>query len=111
MFDGDKIIPGLLLFLGLLALPFLYAAVMGKNAHTPELEIVTSEKKCVEPSLFMRKEHMNLLKNYWRPSVVREGKIVYEATDGTEHVMSLTGTCLKCHPNKANFCDRCHCYV
>ena len=25
--------------------------------------------------------------------------------------MSLTGTCLRCHANKAEFCDRCHAYA
>jgi hypothetical protein len=25
--------------------------------------------------------------------------------------MSLTRTCLDCHSNKAEFCDRCHTYM
>jgi hypothetical protein len=25
--------------------------------------------------------------------------------------MSLTNTCLDCHPNKDTFCDRCHNYM
>ena len=28
--------------------------------------------------------------------------------DGRPVTMSLTGTCLACHPNKKEFCDRCH---
>jgi hypothetical protein len=25
--------------------------------------------------------------------------------------MSLQNTCMQCHPNKAEFCDRCHNYA
>ena len=111
MYDGDKIIPGLIIFFCLISFPVLYTALKGKFAYVPELEIVTSEKRCVEQAKFMRVEHMNLLKNYWRDSVVREGYRIYTASDGKEYTISLTGTCLDCHPNKTNFCDRCHDYL
>ena len=58
----------------------------------------------------MRNSHMDLL-NTWRNSVVRENSRDYEATDGKVYRMSLTGTCLGCHTNKKEFCDRCHDYV
>jgi hypothetical protein len=32
------------------------------------------------------------------------------ASDNKTYDISLTGTCLKCHPNKVEFCDRCHNY-
>jgi hypothetical protein len=40
--------------------------------------------------------------------------IWYTATRGPDHHqydMSLQNTCMKCHQNKAAFCDRCHNYV
>ena len=58
----------------------------------------------------MRSNHMKLL-NTWRDSVVREGNRSYRATDGKVYHASLTGTCLECHSNKGQFCDRCHDYA
>jgi len=46
----------------------------------------------------------------WRDDAVREGKRTYTAADGRVHTISLTGTCLGCHSNKKQFCDRCHDY-
>ncbi|HCX02472.1 MAG TPA: cytochrome C, partial [Syntrophaceae bacterium] len=31
--------------------------------------------------------------------------------NGRTFEKSLTGTCLQCHSNKEQFCDRCHNYV
>jgi hypothetical protein len=64
----------------------------------------------VEPIEYMRKNHVDLLNN-WKERVVRNGELRYVASDGKEYTMSLTLTCLNCHSNKANFCDRCHEYV
>jgi hypothetical protein len=47
----------------------------------------------------------------WRDSVVRERNRSYRATDGKVYNASLTGTCLECHSNKGQFCDRCHDYA
>jgi hypothetical protein len=58
----------------------------------------------------MRADHMTLL-NEWRDLVVRENQRTYTATDGTEYEMSLTKTCLDCHSNKEEFCDKCHTYA
>jgi hypothetical protein len=58
----------------------------------------------------MRKNHMSLLLT-WRQLAVREGDREYVASDGKHYDMRLTGTCLRCHSNKAEFCDRCHDYV
>jgi len=111
MYDTDKIIPGLIILLLLIASPLIYTVVKGKASYVPELEIVTEEKQCVESAEYMRKEHMNLLKKNWRERVVHQGVRTYVASDGREYKISLTSTCLGCHPNKANFCDRCHNYV
>ena len=53
---------------------------------------------------------MQLL-DVWRYQVVRVGKRLYTAEDGTEYRMSLQNTCLSCHSNKIDFCDRCHDYA
>ncbi|MBI4620446.1 MAG: sulfate reduction electron transfer complex DsrMKJOP subunit DsrJ [Desulfobacterales bacterium] len=104
------IIAGLIIFLCLITFPIWYNVVGGKAAYAPELKIVSEEKQCVESTKYMRAKHMQLL-NDWRNSVVREDKRTYTALDGKKYDMSLSNTCLKCHSNKADFCDKCHNYV
>lgn len=110
MYDANKIITGLIIFFCLITSPIWYSVASGKATYVPEPKIVTEERQCVEPMQYMRDKHMDLL-NDWKESVVREGIRTYVASDGREYNTSLTGTCLKCHPNKAEFCDRCHSYV
>ena len=110
MYNADKIIPGLIVFFCLISFPIWYSMASGKAAYIPEPEIVTEEKQCIEATQYMRDKHMDLL-NDWRESVVREGTMTYVASDGKEYNMSLTGTCMDCHPNKAEFCDECHNYL
>lgn len=113
MYDAKKIVPGLLIFLGLVTFPIWYSG--GKAAPRPDLKLDTpaiqqlKEKKCIEPTAYMRANHMELL-DYWRNSVVRQGDRIYEASDGKKYPMGLSGTCLECHSNKDQFCDRCHNY-
>lgn len=111
IYDADKVVPGVILFLLLLSLPLLYTLATGKADDFPDLKIVTSEKNCIESTEYMRKEHMNLIKSQWRETVVRKGIRTYRSRDGEEYVMSLSQTCLGCHPNKEQFCDQCHNYV
>jgi len=110
VYDADKIITGLVIFLCLATFPVWYVAVSGKAGYKPEPKIITEEKQCIESTQYMKEEHMHLLKD-WQESAVREGVRTYIASDGKEYEISLTGTCLKCHPNKAEFCDQCHDYV
>jgi len=110
MYDADKIIIGLIIFFCLMTFPIWYTAVSGKAGYTPEPKIVTEERECIEATQYMRDKHMDLL-NDWRESVVREGTRTYVASDGREYNISLTGTCMDCHSNKAEFCDQCHNYV
>ena len=110
MYDADKIIPGLIIFFCLISFPIWYTTVSGKVAYAPEPEIVTEEKQCIEATQYMRDKHMDLL-NEWRETVTREGIRTYIASDGREYNVSLTGTCMDCHSNKAEFCDQCHDYV
>lgn len=114
MHDAGKIIPVIIIFIVIAAFPFYYN--MGKVSATPELKLDTpaiqelTEKQCVESKEFMRANHMQLL-NQWRDAVVREGKDIYASSNGKKYKMSLQNTCMKCHSNKAEFCDRCHKYV
>jgi hypothetical protein len=101
-------------FLIVASVPFWYGR--GKAVSPPDLKLDTpaierlKEKLCVEPAPYMRANHMKLL-SAWRESVVREGNRSYKATDGKVYKISLTGTCLECHSNKDQFCDRCHDYA
>jgi hypothetical protein len=110
MYDGGKIITGLVIFLILITFPMWYDAIGGKPNKVPDLKIVTTAKECVRPTAFMRLNHMNLL-NQWRDEVVREDMHYVRGIDGKDYEMSLSNTCLGCHPNKSQFCDQCHNYM
>ena len=110
MYDAGKIIPGLVIFAVLLTSPIWYSAASGKINYVPEPQIVTQEKQCVEDTQWMRDNHMQLLIE-WRQLVVRDDVHTYTATDGKQYDISLTGTCMSCHPNKKEFCDQCHEYA
>jgi [DsrC]-trisulfide reductase subunit J len=109
MHDGGKILTGLAVFLALALLPFWHNAV-GGTAAAPQPKIVTQEKECVAPRETIRSTHMELL-NSWRDTVVRKGSRTYVDARGRTVDMSLTKTCLSCHPNKKEFCDACHNYL
>ena len=114
MYNGKYIITGLVLFVGLLTMPFWLN--MGKAAARPDPKVDTpvikqlKEKRCIESKEFMRTEHMQML-NDWRTWVVRDGTRGYISTDGTQFNMSLQNTCMGCHSNKSQFCDQCHDYL
>ncbi|HBZ55705.1 MAG TPA: menaquinol oxidoreductase, partial [Syntrophobacteraceae bacterium] len=42
---------------------------------------------------------------------VRNGMREYKAPNGKVYNMSLQNECLRCHSNKAQFCDQCHNYM
>jgi hypothetical protein len=116
MYDGNKIIPGLVVFVGLLTSPAWYDAVTGKLAATaPEPIVAEGKGDCVEAPDWMRANHMVFLHD-WREEVVRRGQRTYVAGDGREFDKSLTGTCLDCHStakqtDKTEFCVKCHDYA
>ncbi len=107
MYDGPKIIAGLVIFAVLMTFPIWYNVASGKASYTPELEKVQGQKNCVEDLEYMRAWHMDLLVT-WRDDVVRDGNRVHKAPDGKEYDKSLTKTCLDCHKDKSKFCDKCH---
>jgi hypothetical protein len=114
LYNRRTVIAGIVAFLIIATFPFWYGR--GKAVPPPVLQLDTpgiqqlTDKRCVEATPFMRSNHMKLLVA-WRDDVVREGNRLYAAKDGRTFEISLTGTCLKCHDNKARFCDRCHDYV
>jgi hypothetical protein len=138
MYDGAKIIAGLVIGVGLLMAPFFYNA--GKAAKAPEPELTVKAKEageCVAPKDYMTEYHMQLLDD-WRNTAVRDGERYYDTREKTLHLQvledisdasasagerhynpvkqkvyykSLQVTCLDCHSNKSKFCDQCHNYI
>lgn len=111
MNDKKLIVTGIIIFIVLVTFPFWFN--LGKAAPAPELKLTDKAKAakvCVMDTDYMRAEHMQLL-DLWRHSVVRNAKRVFVNTSGKEFNMSLSNTCLDCHSNKADFCDRCHAYA
>jgi hypothetical protein len=112
MYDGGKIITGLVIGLAILLFPFFYTA--GKAAKAPEPELTPKAKEaktCIEPTKYMRAEHMKVL-DQWRDEVVRVNERYYKsAHTGKTYYKSLQVTCMDCHSNKSKFCDKCHEYA
>jgi len=111
MKDNYKIYTGIIIFLAILTFPFWFN--LGKAAPVPELTLSAKAKaagECVRSTEYMKALHMKLL-DEWRDVVVREGKRTYINSSGKAFKMSLTDTCLGCHSEKSEFCDRCHDYA
>ena len=111
IYDREKVIAGLVIFLIIVLFPFWYN--LGKAAPAPELKLsekAKAAKACVRPTDFMRAQHMQVLGD-WRTAVVREGKRTFINSSGKHFDMSLSNTCLDCHSEKTEFCDRCHNYA
>jgi hypothetical protein len=114
MYDSDKIIPGLIIFVGLMTFP-IWSSI-GKAEPKPEPKIDTPainqmvKKQCVEDTHFMKTSHMQMI-NDWRDKVLRDGERYYTNSRGEKVMMSLQNTCMKCHSNKDKFCDTCHTYT
>ena len=114
MNDKIKIAIGLIVFIALITFPFWY----NKGNAVPAVEVKLSDKAkaaktCVEPKEYMKAYHMQVL-DVWRDEVVRKGNRIYTNTQGKQYNMSLsTGeeSCLGCHTEKAEFCDKCHNYA
>lgn len=112
MKNKGLIITGLIIFFVIATIPLWYNLFAGTKAEMPKVEYTDKAKEakvCVESTAFMKTEHMQLL-DVWRDAVVRKTEGTYVSSSGKEFDMSLTNTCLDCHANKAEFCDRCHNY-
>ncbi len=110
MYDAGKIVPGLVLFLAVVTFPFWLNVANGTSSAAPKLELPKGYTRCVEATPVMRATHMELL-NRWRDLAVRHANRVFTNSNGQRYVRSLTGTCLGCHRDKKQFCDRCHGYM
>ena len=107
------IIAFVVVFCVLALLPFAANAISPKaplelDYNTPVINSL-EERKCIEDTEFMKKSHMQLLDS-WRNDVVRHGDIIYTAADGKKYEKSLDDSCLTCHSNPEEFCDKCHTY-
>ena len=105
--DKSRILLGLVFFVVVMLVATLYNLAMGKAGPAPVMDKPTVSKTCVKPTQWMRENHMKLL-NDWRDEVVRNAQPGYVEVEGKRYEKSLSNGCLKCHPSKARFCDRCH---
>ncbi len=114
MYDKEKVLLGIVIFLALFTLPIWYSQITGDADAEPYVEIAPEAgAQCVESADYMRAKHMDLL-DEWREDVVRGADREYESDTypGVIYDKSLTDTCLEqCHTNKSEFCDSCHGYV
>ena len=111
MYDKGKVVIGLCILVALITFPFWYN--LGKAAPPPDPKLsekAKAAKECVMPKVYMTSEHMQLL-NEWRETVVRDAKRIFVNSSGKKFNMSLSDTCLECHTDKAEFCDKCHNYA
>jgi len=110
MHDRARIYIGLVVFLALITFPIWYNMVSGEESEPPEIVLPADETQCILDAEQMRTEHMQLLMD-WRDEVVRDKQRIYTTDDGRRFDKSLTRTCMDCHADKAEFCDRCHDYL
>jgi hypothetical protein len=110
MFDTGKILSGLVLFLVIITIPMWIHFAKGTVPEAPDPKIVVEDQNCVRDTEYMTNKHMDLL-NEWRDDVVRRNDRVHVSPDGKEYDKSLSRTCMSCHYNKSEFCDRCHDYA
>ncbi|NOQ47038.1 MAG: cytochrome C [Desulfobulbaceae bacterium] len=108
MYDSDKIIPGLIIFVLFITFPIWYNH--GDAGELPKPELPKDSKKCVQPASEIRATHMQLL-NQWRDDVIRTGDRESFELEGKKYQKSLMLTCMQCHTSKIKFCDTCHDYA
>ena len=114
MYNGGKITLGLIIFLALVTFPFWYNIGTADTPPKPKIETPYIKehniKNCVESKDYMRASHMELL-DTWRNDAIRRGERVYVNSHGQKYLIDLQNTCLKCHSNTKDFCDKCHTYM
>ncbi|MBU0729900.1 MAG: sulfate reduction electron transfer complex DsrMKJOP subunit DsrJ [Proteobacteria bacterium] len=108
MYDGGKIIVGLIIFAGLMTFPIWYNH--GDAGAIPNVEKPKDVKECVKDTQYMRTTHMVLL-NEWRDNVLREGNREKLKVGNKTYDRSLMNGCMVCHTSKEKFCDQCHLYA
>lgn len=106
MYDSGKIIPFLVVLVGLVTFPIWYGMASGATGVAPKLAKAEGDG-CVESKAFMRAWHMDML-NTWRDEVVRDANRTYTNSKGRKFEKSLTNTCMDCHEDEEKFCGECH---
>ena len=108
MYNGGKIIIGLIIFVVLATIPFY--ANTGKSVEFPGKLTADPHDMHIGNIQIgdMRAEHMKVL-DQWRDEVVRDGER-FITFDGDQYEKSLQIGCLGCHA-KQEFCDKCHSYA
>lgn len=94
MYDGGKIIAGLIIGVGLLMAPIFYN--LGKASKPPDPELTPKAKQakeCVMDKSYMTTSHFSLL-DKWRQEVVRDGERYFTRKDGKVFYKSLQVTCM-----------------
>lgn len=109
MYGSGRVIPSLIIFVGLMTFAIWYNA--GKAQQPPDLVLPDEYRECVRDTQFMRESHMVLL-HEWRDDILRRsGTRTGVTSNGLRYDRSLQKGCLSCHKNKDTFCDRCHAYA
>lgn len=107
MYNAKAVIIGIVIFVAIFSSPF-WTSWIGQDYTKTGVVLPAGEKECIEDTEFMRAQHMRLL-DEWRDQALRAENRVYEsALNGKKWVISLQNTCLKCHSNYAEFCEKCH---
>lgn len=107
MYNAKGIGIGIAIFVIIFTSPF-WLGWIGQDYTKTGVVLPPNEKSCIENTEFMRANHMRLL-DEWRDQALREENREYvSALNGKRWVISLQNTCMKCHNNYADFCERCH---
>lgn len=117
MYDSAKVIAGIIIFIALFTAPIWINYATGTDESLkPVLSYPDGEKQCIMTKEYMNANHMDLL-NQWRDEVVRsDSRYLFKdgrpfMVKGAHAEKSLTNTCMKCHNDKEEFCDKCHNYL
>lgn len=107
MYNAKAVIIGIAVFVAIFTSPF-WLGWIGEDYTKTGVAFPPDQKACIEDTEFMRANHMRLL-NEWRDQALREENREYvSALNGRRWAISLQNTCMKCHSNYADFCERCH---
>ena len=112
IYDGKYILIGLLVFS--CWRPSRYGSTTeGRSAARPKLDtpvisqMVKSSAFCPRRDDHRAYEALERMEDGGRPG----WQEMYVASDGKTYEMSLQNECMRCHSNKAQFCDKCHDYA
>ena len=107
MYNAKAVVIGIIIFVAIFSSPF-WLGWLGQNYTKTGVVNPVGEKECIENTKFMRAQHMRLL-DEWRDQALREGNRVYvSALNGKKWAISLQNTCVTCHNNYKEFCEKCH---